>query len=84
MGQPCFNLERKPDKNWKGHKTHAMWRRANNVHCSTCNGKASQQDGEFQVSQKLVAPCKEGSSSTQQSALTFFKKPEEAMPGQSG
>ena len=75
MQQPCHNSAWQGGEHWKGHKSqsHCMWRRANQVHCKQCNGKATLFDGEFQASQKLVHPCKEVKESKQPSVVSFFK-----------
>ena len=74
MAQECINHAWQQSQGWKGHKTHAMWRRGSSLHCSKCNGKATQHEGGYQASQKLMAPCKQGQSDAQPSVKAFFQK----------
>ena len=73
MAQECINRAWQPIPGWKGHKTHALWRKGNNLQCTKCNGKALQKDGIYQASQKLMGPCKKGEDA-QPSVMKFFTK----------
>ena len=72
MAQDCINHAWQPTPEWRGHRTHAMWRKGNTLQCSRCNGKAQQKDGTYSASSRLTGPCTQDEA--QPSVRSFFKK----------
>ena len=70
----CINREYEPPAGWKGHSSHSLWQKGNQVTCKSCQSKARKNEGVFEATEKLKKACSSGTNGQQRLDALFQRK----------